>query len=75
MSIFVEKFFVKKAKQYVGCKIKICTVIGFPNGYQTTETKVFETSDAIKNGAKTIVSDIENVKSFRLQYFLLFKKH
>jgi deoxyribose-phosphate aldolase len=42
------------AKEYVGDKLKICTVIGFPNGNMTTQTKVFETQDAIANGADEI---------------------
>lgn len=46
--------YVKEAKEYVGDKLKICTVIGFPNGYSTTAVKVFETLDAIKNGADEI---------------------
>ena len=46
--------FVKKAKEYVGNELKICTVIGFPNGYNTTRVKVFETTDAINNGADEI---------------------
>lgn len=53
-SICIPPAFVKKAKEYVGDRIKICTVIGFPNGYNTTEVKVFETEDAIKNGADEI---------------------
>jgi len=53
-SICIPPIFVKQAKQYVSDKIKICTVIGFPNGYNTTEVKVFETQDAIKNGADEI---------------------
>lgn len=46
--------YVKEAKEYVGDKLAICTVIGFPNGYSTTKTKVFETKDAIENGADEI---------------------
>ncbi|MGL4606704.1 MAG: deoxyribose-phosphate aldolase [Eubacteriaceae bacterium] len=53
-SVCIPPFFVKRAKEYVGGKVKICTVIGFPNGYNTTATKVFETEDAIKNGADEI---------------------
>lgn len=64
-SVCIPPHFIKKAKQYVGESLKICTVIGFPNGYQTTETKVFETADSIKNGADEIdmVINIGNVKS------------
>ncbi|MBQ8395484.1 MAG: deoxyribose-phosphate aldolase, partial [Oscillospiraceae bacterium] len=47
-------YYVKQAKEYVGDKLAICTVIGFPNGYSTTETKVYETADAVKNGADEI---------------------
>ena len=46
--------YVKQAKEYVGDKLAICTVIGFPNGYNTTAVKVFETKDAIANGADEI---------------------
>ncbi|MBQ8868975.1 MAG: deoxyribose-phosphate aldolase [Oscillospiraceae bacterium] len=46
--------YVKEAKDYVGDKLAICTVIGFPNGYSTTATKCFETADAVKNGADEI---------------------
>jgi deoxyribose-phosphate aldolase len=46
--------FVKKAKEYVKEQLPICTVIGFPNGYNTTSVKVYETKDAIKNGADEI---------------------
>ena len=45
---------VRRAKEYVGDSLKICTVIGFPNGYATTETKLFEAGDAIANGADEI---------------------
>ena len=53
-SCCIQPYFVKKAKEYVQDKLKICTVIGFPNGYTTTETKVFETIDAVNNGADEI---------------------
>jgi deoxyribose-phosphate aldolase len=53
-SVCIPPYFIKKAKEYVGDRIKLCTVIGFPNGYMTTETKVFETKDAINNGADEI---------------------
>ena len=46
--------YVKQAKEYVKDAMRICTVIGFPNGNVTTETKVFETGDAVKNGADEI---------------------
>ena len=53
-SVCIPASFVKDAKEYVGDRLKICTVIGFPNGYSTTKAKVFETSDAIENGADEI---------------------
>ena len=53
-SVCIPAAYVKRAKEYVGGKLAICTVIGFPNGYSTTATKVFETEDAIKNGADEI---------------------
>ena len=53
-SVCIPPSHVKMAKEYVGEKLAICTVIGFPNGYSTTATKVFETADAIANGADEI---------------------
>ena len=53
-SVCIPPSFVKAAKEYVGQRLKICTVIGFPNGYNTTAVKCFETEDAIKNGADEI---------------------
>ena len=53
-SVCIPAAFVKQAKDYVGDKLAICTVIGFPNGYSTTAAKVFETKDAIENGADEI---------------------
>lgn len=53
-SVCIPPSFVSQAKQYVDNKIKICTVIGFPNGYNTSEVKVFETQNAINNGADEI---------------------
>ena len=53
-SICIPPCFVKKAKDYVKDKLNICTVIGFPNGNTTTAVKVFETNDAITNGAAEI---------------------
>lgn len=53
-SVCIPPSYVKQAKAYVGDKLKICTVIGFPNGYNTTAVKVFETKDAIANGADEI---------------------
>ena len=53
-SVCIPASFVYQAKEYVKNKIKICTVIGFPNGYSTTAVKVYETKDAIANGADEI---------------------
>lgn len=53
-SVCIPPVFVKAAADYVGDRLKICTVIGFPNGYATTATKCSETADAVKNGAAEI---------------------
>lgn len=53
-SVCVPASFVKTVKEYVGIKIPVCTVIGFPNGYSTTETKCFEAENAVLNGADEI---------------------
>ena len=53
-SVCIAPSFVKAAKKYVGNKMQICTVIGFPNGYNTTSVKCFETRDAVANGADEI---------------------
>lgn len=53
-SVCIPPSFVKQAKEYVENRLQICTVIGFPNGYNTTAVKVFETEEAIKNGADEI---------------------
>lgn len=53
-SVCIPAAYVKEAKEYVGEKLQICTVIGFPNGYSTTAVKVFECEDALKNGADEI---------------------
>lgn len=53
-SVCIPPSFVKKAKEYVGDKLAICTVIGFPNGYNTAEVKAFEAKDAVLNGADEI---------------------
>lgn len=53
-SVCIPASYVKQAKEYVGDKLAICTVIGFPNGYSTTATKCFETEDAVNNGADEI---------------------
>ena len=53
-SVCIPASFVKQAKEYVGDKLAICTVIGFPNGYATTASKCFMTSDAVDNGADEV---------------------
>lgn len=53
-SACIPPAFVKQASEYVAGRLPICTVIGFPNGYNTTAVKVFETKDAIENGASEI---------------------
>jgi len=53
-SVCIPPCFVKEAKDYVGEKLAICTVIGFPNGYNTTAVKRFETEDALRAGADEI---------------------
>ena len=53
-SVCIPASFVKKAKEYVGEKLAICTVIGFPNGYDTTAAKCFMAADAVDNGADEV---------------------
>ena len=53
-SVCIPASYVKQAKDYVGDKLTICTVIGFPNGYDTTKAKCFEASDAVENGADEV---------------------
>ena len=53
-SVCIPASYVKQAKEYVGDKLAICTVIGFPNGYSTTAVKCFEASDAVDNGADEV---------------------
>ena len=64
-SVCIPPRYVKRAAAYVGNQLKICTVVGFPNGYSTPEVKVFETEDAIRGGADEIdmVADLGLVKS------------
>ena len=63
-SVCIPPAFVKQAKEYLDGRMKVCTVIGFPNGYNTTAVKVYETQDAVKNGADEIdmVINIGRVK-------------
>jgi deoxyribose-phosphate aldolase len=69
-SVCIPPCYVKEAKAYVGDKMKICTVIGFPNGNMTTTVKVLETFDAIDKGADEIdmVINIGRLKSKDYDY-------
>ncbi len=69
-SVCIPPSYVKQAKDYVGDKLQICTVIGFPNGYNTTAVKVFETKEAIKEGADEIdmVINIGALKEGKLDF-------
>lgn len=71
-SVCIPTCYVKQAKDYVGDNCKICTVIGFPNGNYTTVTKVFETKDAIANGADEIdmVINVGMLKAKEYDYVL-----
>jgi deoxyribose-phosphate aldolase len=64
-SVCIPPSYVKRAAEAYGKRLAICTVIGFPLGYSTTETKVFEAKDAVKNGAAEIdvVINIGDVKN------------
>ncbi|MFU0831410.1 MAG: Deoxyribose-phosphate aldolase [Oscillospiraceae bacterium] len=53
-SVCIPASYVERAKKYLGDKMAVCTVIGFPNGYSTTTVKAFEAKDAIENGADEI---------------------
>ena len=59
-SVCIPASFVKQAKEYVGERLAICTVIGFPNGYATTAAKCFMASDAVDNGADEVDMGIKN---------------
>ena len=64
-SVCIPASYVKRAKEYVKGAVKICTVVGFPNGYSTTEAKCFESKNAVENGADEIdmvinVGDLKN---------------
>lgn len=71
-SVCIPTCYVKQAKEYVKDKCKVCTVIGFPNGNYTTEVKVFETKDALANGADEIdmVINIGMLKAKEYDYVL-----
>lgn len=69
-SVCIPPIFVRQAKEYVKEEMVICTVIGFPNGYQTTAVKAAETKDAVANGAQEIdmVIPIGRVKDGMYDY-------
>ena len=71
-SVCIPTCYVKQAKDYMGDKCKVCTVIGFPNGNYTTATKVFETKDALENGADEIdmVINVGMLKAKEYDYVL-----
>ncbi len=71
-SVCIPPAFVKRAKLYTAGKIPICTVIGFPNGYNTTDVKVYETEKAIYDGADEIdmVININELKDGNYSYVL-----
>lgn len=71
-SVCIPPCYVKQAADYMQGKIKVCTVIGFPNGNMTTATKVFETKDAVANGADEIdmVINIGMLKAKEYEYVL-----
>ena len=69
-SVCIPPCYVKQASEYANGRVKICTVIGFPNGYNTTAVKEFETKDAIANGADEIdmVINIGELKAGNYDY-------
>ncbi|MBQ3150761.1 MAG: deoxyribose-phosphate aldolase [Clostridia bacterium] len=71
-SVCIPSCYVKKAKEYVGDGVAICTVIGFPNGYNTTRSKCFETKNAVDDGADEIdmVINIGMLKNGEYDYIL-----
>lgn len=71
-SVCIPPCYVKAAKEYVGERMPICTVIGFPNGNHTTAAKVFETRDAVANGADEIdmVINVGMLKAKEYAYIL-----
>ena len=71
-SVCIPPCYVKQAAEYVGGRLAICTVIGFPNGNTTTAAKVFEAKDAIANGAKEIdmVINVGMLKAGNTDYVL-----
>ena len=71
-TVCIPPCYVKAVKNYVENQVKVCTVVGFPNGYNTTAVKVFETEDAVKNGADEIdmVINIGRLKDKDYDYLL-----
>lgn len=71
-SVCIPPCYVRQAAEYVAGKLPICTVIGFPNGNMTTAAKVFETRDALENGASEIdmVINIGRLKAGETDYVL-----
>ena len=71
-SVCIPPCYVKQASEYLGNKMKVCTVIGFPNGNGTTAAKVFETKDAVANGAAEIdmVINVGMLKAGNYEYVL-----
>ncbi len=71
-SACISPCYIKAAKEYVGEDVRLCTVIGFPNGTSTTASKVFETQDALANGADEIdmVINIGMLKAGNMDYVL-----
>ena len=71
-SVCIPPYYVKKAREYMGPDMPITTVIGFPNGNMTTATKIFETKDALENGATEIdiVINIGELKAGNDQFVL-----
>ncbi|MGL4346420.1 MAG: deoxyribose-phosphate aldolase [Cellulosilyticaceae bacterium] len=68
-SVCIPPCYVKQAYEYLGADVAVCTVIGFPLGYQTTATKVFEAQDAVANGAAEVdmVVNVGYVKNHNYQ--------
>ena len=71
-SVCIPPCYVKEAKEYVGDKMKICTVIGFPNGYNLTKVKMYETEQAVEDGADEIdmVINVGKLKEKNYDYIL-----
>ena len=71
-SVCIPPSYVKEAAEYLGDRLAVCTVIGFPNGYNTTKIKCAETADAIENGAEEIdmVINIGDLKGGRYDRIL-----